>query len=96
MSGELQTRLSSTSNRLSIMGLLGSGCHANRVPWAYRPSHPELHHVIRERRTGSRHLTRWVLRTARLRAPATQPMKGIGRERRGTSCAALAVGSGGS
>jgi hypothetical protein len=34
-------------------------------------------------------ITRWVLRTARLRAPATQPMKGAARERRGTSSAAL-------
>jgi hypothetical protein len=41
-------------------------------------------------------ITRWVLRTARLRAPATQPMKGAARKRRGTSAAALAVGSGGS
>jgi hypothetical protein len=43
------------------------------------------------RATGSRlhHLTRWVLRMARLRAPATQPMKGAARERRGTFCAAL-------
>jgi hypothetical protein len=42
------------------------------------------------------HQIRGVLRTARLRAPATQPMKGVAWERRGTSCAALAVGSGGS
>jgi hypothetical protein len=41
-------------------------------------------------------LTRWVLRTARLRAPATQPRKGVAWEGRGTSCTALAVGSGGS
>ena len=41
-------------------------------------------------------LTRWVLRTARLRAPATQPMRGVARERRGTSCAPHSVGSGGS
>jgi len=41
-------------------------------------------------------LTRWVLRTARLRAPATQAGKGAARERRGTSYAALTVGSGGS
>jgi hypothetical protein len=41
-------------------------------------------------------ITRWVLRTARLRAPATQSMKGAAREGRGTSFAALTVGSGGS
>jgi hypothetical protein len=44
----------------------------------------------------TKRLTGWVSRTARLRAPATQPMKGVAREGRGTSFADLTVSSGGS
>jgi hypothetical protein len=50
----------------------------------------------RSNRSGVLQLTRWVLRTTRLRAPATQPMKEAAWEGRGTSSAALTVGSGGS
>jgi hypothetical protein len=41
-------------------------------------------------------ITGWVTRTARLRAPATQPMKGVAREGRGNPSADLAVSSGAS
>jgi len=46
-------------------------------------------HVGGATRAHLHQLTRWVLRTARLRAPVTQPMKGAPREGRGTSCAVL-------
>jgi hypothetical protein len=41
-------------------------------------------------------ITGWVSRTARLRAPATQPMKEVAREGRGNPSADLAVSSGAS
>jgi hypothetical protein len=43
-----------------------------------------------------RRLTGWVSRTARLRAPATQPMKGVASEGRRNSSADLTVSSGAS
>jgi hypothetical protein len=45
-----------------------------------RGTHRRPTHVPQQQITG------WVLRTARLRAPATQPIKGVARDGRGTSC----------
>jgi hypothetical protein len=46
--------------------------------------------------SGAHQITGWVSRTARLRAPATQLIKGVAREGRGNPSADLAVSSGAS
>jgi hypothetical protein len=69
--------------------------HDGRESWIGHPrGYPQ---VVRSATSGHGHqITGWVSRTARLRAPATQPMKGVARERRGTPCADLEVSSGAS
>jgi hypothetical protein len=79
------------------------------IHWSRQSRNDAPHSSLRKRRkaawwlpwpgrratgAGARHITGWVSRTARLRAPATQPMKGVAREGRGNSSADLAVSSG--